>query len=314
MIYNLTTRKFTAEECDFPSSESSAKSELTDKYLGKDVVSYPFYTMKPGMDMLAFRAGQNIIESLSSLKTQLEEYATGAAKFNAVKGNVLSLRLGQFSWQTVASEAVSAVEGTSDATKAKLDPVAFTSTRKMLIALGRPKYDGPEFKFVSHDHKHPKQKDIYTLATKYLMTVIIPNALLAKQHGALIDFDTVCRALKHCMTVGKSLQCASYWTTFVAEQPPELTKMLDIVRYYVFDTKSDGSKVEPNRRWFFKKFVDKKCKDQKSFRKGKLSDELQKLLKRAETEPELKTMCKRELVEKGISQRLALMFIQARNG
>ena len=186
------------------------------------------------------------------------------------------------------------------------------STRQMLIALGRPKYDGPEFKFVSRENRRPNDESIYTLATHYLMKVIIPNALLAKQYGAVLDINTVYKALKHCMNTGKSVQCILYWQDFLAQESPQKNRIKELIWFYLFDLKSDGTPVEPNRRCFFKKFVDKKCKDQKPFRKGKLSDELQKLLKRAENEPELKTASKRELMAMGVSQRLALMFIQAR--
>lgn len=189
---------------------------------------------------------------------------------------------------------------------------SLTSTRKMLIALGNPQYDGPDFRFVSNADKHPKESEIYALATKYLMNVIIPNGLLAKQYGAIFDINTVYAALKHCMTTAKSIQSIMYWQDFVSTDSAELTKMVDIIKFYLFNIKSDGTPVEPNRRCFFKKFVDKKCTELKTFRKGKLSDELQKLLKRAETEPELKTATKRQLMGMGVSERLALKFIQCR--
>lgn len=192
------------------------------------------------------------------------------------------------------------------------------STRAMLKAIGDVYYDGLEFKFQSNRHPSPARAYILPLAKEYMMQVIIPNALIAKKFRKRIDPVAVKRAIHHCMTCGKSEASIASWKELAREHAAEI---LDKYWFYVLDMNRDGSEVPSDRRCYLEKFVDTRnagtksvyAGERKQFRKSKNQDAVEELLSRMEAEPELRTASHRRLMELGVSDRTARLFMKARN-
>lgn len=185
------------------------------------------------------------------------------------------------------------------------------STRRMLGHLGSPYYDGADFKFESNRHPSPSATYIVKLAKEYMMNVIIPNALLAAKYGVSVNGRCVGKAIDYCMRTGKSEKSVEAWE----EAKKDQAKMQDILEkynFYVVGMNRDGTEVKKERRCYFDKFVSLKVKDAKKFKKSKNTDVVADLIKRMETEPELRKMSHRELMAMGISNRAARMFEEAR--
>lgn len=191
------------------------------------------------------------------------------------------------------------------------------STRAMLKAIGDVYYDGLEFKFQSNRHPSPARAYILPLAKEYMMQVIIPNALIAKKFRKRIDPVAVKRAIHHCMTCGKSEASIAAWKELAHDHAAEI---LDKYWFYVLDMNRDGSEVPSDRRCYLEKFVDTRnagtksvyAGERKQFRKSKNQDAVQELLNRMEAEPELRTASHRRLMELGVSDRTARLFMKAR--
>ena len=192
------------------------------------------------------------------------------------------------------------------------------STRQMLKAIGDVYYDGLEFKFQSNRHPSPSRAYILPLAKEYMMQVIIPNALIAKKFRKRIDPVAVKRAIHHCMTCSKSEASIAAWKELAREHAAEI---LDKYWFYVLDLNRDGSEVPSDRRCYLEKFVDTRNAgvksvyngDRKQFKKSKNQDAVQELLNRMEAEPELRTASHRRLMELGVTNRTARLFMKARN-
>lgn len=306
MLYDRIKRLYTAEEEDFPQLNQQAIIDLKEKYLGKETAAFHSISYKDNQRIWS----QNTADRLNSMAKTMLDYLFKCIEVKNVRGTVLFLRNGECGWLDESTKPKKEEEPTyPDIT----DPKAFTSTRKTLIAIGgNIVYDGPEFKFESDKHRSPARDYIPRLCKNYLMQVVIPNVLLSKKFRHGTTFDTVFNAVDHCMTVRKSLKSQEFWTEFKGSD--DIQEIKDAINFYVFNKKRDGTEVDGLHRCYFDKFVNLNCKTQTKFKKGKLDEEVDKLIKRAETEPELKTMSKRELVEKGISQRLALMFMKKRKG
>lgn len=192
------------------------------------------------------------------------------------------------------------------------------STRAMLKAIGDVYYDGLEFKFQSNRHPSPARAYILPLAKEYMMQVIIPNALIAKKFRKRIDPVAVKRAIHHCMTCCKSEASIAAWKELAREHAAEI---LDKYWFYVLDMNRDGSSVPSDRRCYLEKFVDTRNAgtksvyggERKQFRKSKNQDAVEELLSRMEVEPELRTASHRRLMELGVTNRTARLFMKARN-
>ena len=191
------------------------------------------------------------------------------------------------------------------------DSMALLSTGRILrIVAPGEYYDGPEFKFLSNRHPSPADKFIRRLATEYMMNVIIPNALLARDYGFSVGGETAMAALDYCMRTGKKRESVAHWEAYLArEDQSEQTRLFS---FYVDGVKSDGTPVEADHRCFFKKFVDLKIKDAKPRRKSRTESAVDALLERMKKEPELRTISHRKLMESGISNRVARMFMKVR--
>lgn len=197
---------------------------------------------------------------------------------------------------------------------------ALLSTRQMLKCINIAYYTGLEFKFESNRHPSPAKAYIATLAQTYVMQVLIPNALIAKQYKKQIDTEAVKKALDYCMTTGKSQKSVEYWTEFVQTDRDSYIEVLQKFWFYVYDIKRDGTQVEASHRCYLDKYIDKKTDgansvysgERKAFRKSKNQDEVQKLVERMANEPELKTASHRRLMELGITNRIARQFMKAR--
>ena len=193
---------------------------------------------------------------------------------------------------------------------------ALLSTRRIVSMTGATLYDGPDFKFRSNLHPSPSAKAIDALAKYYTMNVIIPNALLAlhllgKKSEVCWDGKCFGKALMHCMTTGKAQKSVDAWNDYVKDT--EGKSLLRLWNKYVANMDENGEAIAPDHRWYFKKFIDKRCQSNTSkFRKSKNQDELQKLLERMKTEPELRTATHRKLLDMGITNRLARQFEKAR--
>lgn len=193
---------------------------------------------------------------------------------------------------------------------------ALLSTRKIIALTGATVYDGPEFKFKSNLHPSPADGAIDALAKDYTMNIIIPNALLAlkllgKNSTAYWAGNCFGKAIRHCMVTGKSEKSVAAWEAYVKETGGKA--VLALWNKYVANIDADGNPIKADHRWYFNKFVDLRCKGNTTkFRKGKNQDALNELLKRMETETELKTASRRKLMEMGISERLAQLFMKAR--
>ena len=193
---------------------------------------------------------------------------------------------------------------------------ALLSTRKIIALTGATVYDGPEFKFKSNLHPSPAAGAIDALAKDYTMNIIIPNALLAlkllgKNSTAYWSGNCFGKAIRHCMTTGKAQKSIEAWEAYLKETGGKALSAL--WNKYVANIDSDGNPIQADHRWYFNKFVDLRCKGNTTkFRKGKNQDALNELLKRMEAEPELKTASRRKLMEMGISERLAQLFMKAR--
>ena len=191
------------------------------------------------------------------------------------------------------------------------DHLALLGTRRLLRTVGPGEYyDGQEFKFLSNRHPAPANKFIPVLASRYMMGVIIPNALLAREYGYRVTRETAMRALDYCMRTGKKRTSVLYWEAYVASNRHDAQGKL--FSFYVEGIKADGTEVEKDRRCFFKKFVDLKQKDATQCRKTKNETKVSELLERMKSEPELKTMSHRQLMALGITNRAARLFMKAR--
>lgn len=193
---------------------------------------------------------------------------------------------------------------------------ALLSTRRIVAMTGATLYDGPEFKFRSNLHPSPSAGAIDALAKDYTMNVIIPNALLAlhllgSKSEAMWDGECFVKAMHHCMTTGKAQKSIDAWEEYLRTTNGE--SIVKLWKKYVLNKDENGNPIPADRRWYFKKFIDLRCKGNTSkFRKSKNQDELLKLLDRMKTEPELKTASHRQLLDMGITNRLARQFMKAR--
>lgn len=193
---------------------------------------------------------------------------------------------------------------------------ALLSTRRIVAMTGATIYDGPEFKFKSNRRESPAAGAIDGLAKDYTMNVIIPNALLAmhllgKKANAYWDGHCFGKALRHCMVTGKSEKSVAAWDAYLEETGGK--EILALWNNYVANIDSKGNPIQADHKWYFKKYVDMRCKSNTTkFRKSKNDDELKKLLDRMTTETELKTASRRRLVELGYSETLARRFMKAR--
>lgn len=193
---------------------------------------------------------------------------------------------------------------------------ALLSTRRIVAMTGATLYDGPEFKFKSNRRESPAAGAIDGLAKDYTMNVIIPNALLAlhllgKRANAYWDGSCFGKAIRHCMTTGKSQKSIDAWNAYV--ESTEGKALTTLWNRYVANVDTDGNSIAADHQWYFKKFIDLRCKNNTTkFRKSKNDVELQKLLERMANEPELKTASRRRLIELGCSDTLARQFMKAR--
>ena len=193
---------------------------------------------------------------------------------------------------------------------------ALLSTRRIVAMTGATIYDGPEFKFKSNLHPSPAAGAIDALAKDYTMNVIIPNALLAihllgKSSNAYWDGNCFGKAIRHCMTTGKSQKSIDAWNEYVESTGGKALSTL--WNRYVANVDADGNNIAADHRWYFKKFIDLRCKGNSTkFRKSKNQDAVEKLLERMANEPELKTASRRRLIELGCSDTLARQFMKAR--
>jgi hypothetical protein len=185
------------------------------------------------------------------------------------------------------------------------------STRKLLGFLGVNYYDGPEFKFMGNRHPSPAEPYVPTLAKEYLMQLIVPNALIALKHGKTFTVETAMLALDHCMTSGKSPESVVYWQSVRSDQS-RLNPIVEKYMFYVLGKTRDGRDVKADHRCYFEKYVALKVKKAKKFKKSRNQEVVEGLLKRMESEPELKSMSHRQLMAAGISGRPARMFMEAR--
>ena len=193
---------------------------------------------------------------------------------------------------------------------------ALLSTRRIVAMTGATLYDGPEFKFRSNLHPSPSAGAIDALAKDYTMNVIIPNALLAlhllgRKSEAMWDGECFVKAIRYCMTTGKAQKSIDAWEEYLRSTNGE--SIINLWKKYVLNKDENGNPIPADRRWYFKKFIDLRCKGNTSkFRKSKNQDELQNLLERMKSEPELKTASHRRLIELGLSGHLARQFMKAR--
>lgn len=198
-----------------------------------------------------------------------------------------------------------------DSHKTVSDYRLLLSTRRMLGFLGVDYYDGPDCKFESNRHPSPAKGCLTRIAKNYLMTIIIPNALLAIKYGATIE-KIAFEALDYCMKTGKSSASVDAWETLKADQKT----MADIAQkynFYVYGVKRDGTMLDAEHECYLEKFVSLKCKKNKRFKKSKNADVVADLIKRMDKEPELRKMSHRKLLALGITNRAARMFMKARN-
>lgn len=193
---------------------------------------------------------------------------------------------------------------------------ALLSTRRIVAMTGATLYEGPEFKFRSNLHPSPSADAIDALAKYYTMNIIIPNALLAmhllgRKSGGIWGKECFPHALHYCMTTGKSSKSIEAWNEYM--KTITVKSVIKLWKKYVTNMDENGNPIPSDRQWYFRKFVDLRCKGNSSkFRKSKNQDELQKLLERMKSEPELKTATHRRLVELGLSDTLARQFMKAR--
>ena len=304
MLYNRIKRLYTAEEEDFPNLNQQAILDLKEKYLGKETAVFHSISYKDNQRIWS----QNTTDRLNSMAKSMLEYLFKCIEVKNVRGTVLFLRNGECGWMDESVKPQKEEEPTyPDITDYK----AFTSTRKTLIAIGgNIVYDGNEYKFESDKHRSPAREYIPRLCKTYLMQVVIPNALLSKKFRHGTTFETVFNAVDHCMTVGKSVKSQDFWKEF--KESDDIQEIKDAINFYVFDKKRDGSAVDSQHRCYFDKFVSLNCKSQTKFKKGKLDEEVGKLIKRMKDEPELGTASYRQLREMGISDRLARLFMKKR--
>lgn len=195
------------------------------------------------------------------------------------------------------------------------------STRKVVAKFPGYYYDGAEFKFLSNRHPSPARGYMHALACEYIKGIIIPNALLyyhlsGSNNTKCIPTSSVEAALDYCMTTGKSATAKDAWLDFKTNDTAKYDEVIGVYKFYVDNVKRDGTAVAKDRRCFFDKYVNTQLKttqdDLTKFRKSKHTDEVQKLLERMETEPELKTASRRALIAMGITDRLARQFMAAR--
>lgn len=219
-------------------------------------------------------------------------------------------------WQYVDQEWVDSVLSTASIKpepgfSCLSDHMALVSTKKLLHSVAPGKYyDGPEFKFMSNRHPSPAEKFVPVLASRYMMNVIIPNSLLAREYGFLVGKETAMRALDHCMRTGKKPGSVTYWDAYLASG--KQSAQYRLFSFYVDGIKSDGTEVQRDKRCFFKKFVDLKLKECVQCRKSRNGSRVSELLERMKKEPELRSMSHRQLMAAGISDRAARMFMKAR--
>lgn len=189
------------------------------------------------------------------------------------------------------------------------DPSLLLSTRRLLASLGVEWYDGPEFRFRSNRHPSPKESYIPTLAKEYMMQIIVPNALLASKHYRLFPVADAMAALDLCMTSGKSPESVDAWNRAKAGVAQSISEKY---MFYVLGKTREGREVSLDHRCYFEKYLSLKVKDAGRFKKSKNQEVVAGLLARMENEPELKEMSRRKLVESGIPDRAARMFMEAR--
>lgn len=193
---------------------------------------------------------------------------------------------------------------------------ALLSTRRIVAMTGATIYNGPVFKFKSNRHPSPAAGAIDALAKDYTMNVLIPNALLAihllgKKADAYWSGDAFGKALRHCMTTGKTQKSIDAWNAYL--QNTDGKSLIRLWNKYVANVDETGAAIAADHRWYFKKYIDLRCQTNTTkFRKSKNQDELQKLLERMKSEPELRTATHRQLLDMGISNRLARQFMKAR--
>lgn len=254
----------------------------------------------------------------ASMREKYFEYKKAMKEQGEKEGRKLYIQtLNGSSWQYVDQDWVDSVMSMA---ARKADTREFTaltefqdllSTGKLLrrVAPGAY-YDGPEFKFLSNRHPSPAQRFIPVLASRYMMNVIIPNSLLAREYGFIVGKETAMRALDYCMRTGKKPGAVGFWEEYVASG--RNSAQYRLFSFYVDGIKADGTEVPREKRCFFKKFVDLKLKDAKPRRKSRNCSKVEELLERMKKEPELRAMSHRQLMASGISDRAARLFMKAR--
>lgn len=304
------------EQCDIDSACIGPFKQYKDKVmsvipLGKPLNPHNILYCRPDSDNDKVNACLGLLRKrFDNLIYMFFEQQKKGNKINAVGPNGYYLSTGK-----VEQPKVEEQEETKE--QERLDNwEALLSTRRIVAMTGATLYDGPVFKFRSNLHPSPSAGAIDALAKDYTMNVIIPNALLALHllgKKAEVCWDGSCfgKALRHCMTTGKAQKSIDAWDEYV--KVTEGKSLLRLWNKYVANMDDNGNPIPADRRWYFKKFIDLRCKENTSkFRKSKNQDELQNLLERMKSEPELKTASHRRLIELGLSGHLARQFMKAR--
>ena len=307
------------EECDYAIFAKGPYADVIDlakkvapanKYLIPNALLYPYPERNQDVNTLltSFR------DRFESLKLRFFESVKSGNIVNAIRPDGL-YHVTDDDIQSILGEKLlpTATEDTQSNDSTITDYKALLSTRSMLKAIGgNLYYNGPEFKFESNRHPSPAKGYISTLAKHYLMAIIIPNALLGQKFFKYVHGKCLFEALNHCMTTGKSEKSTAYWDE-IKDAPDFRNSIIEKWLFYVAGMKRDGSMLEESHRCYFDKYINLRCKSNVTkFRKGKTQDGVENLLARMNTEPELKTASHRKLMELGISDRQARLFMKAR--
>lgn len=191
-----------------------------------------------------------------------------------------------------------------------------TSTDALVRELGA-KWDGPRFRFNCQLHRSPSPRWLHTLAEKYTMEVLIPNALIAYSLGKRPD-DSWLDALDYCMRTNKSPESVAAWDA-AKDNPRVLHEAVSAWNFFVLGMKVDGNRQGAGRPFRLKRYLNyptvhltmhNRCPD--NTKKPKAEVEAEKLLERSKNEPELLAANREGLMKMGISQRTADAFIKLR--
>jgi hypothetical protein len=191
------------------------------------------------------------------------------------------------------------------------------STDALVKQLGA-KWDGPRFRFNCQLHRSPSPRWLHTLAEKYTMELLIPNALIAYSFGKKPD-DSWLDALDYCMRTNKAPKTVAAWDAIKGD-PRVLREAVNAWNFFVLGRKVDGNLQGAGKPFTLKGYLGYKtvhitmhnrCLDKN--KKPKAEAEAEKLLKRSKNEPELLAANREGLMKMGISRRTAAAFIKLRN-